>query len=84
MIFLTAVPTLELAVESMRHGAFDFITKPFNSEVVRATVRRACERTNLVRENQLLRSTMGNLLGADSIFGNSNRNSRWCESKSPV
>jgi len=71
VIFLTAVPTVELAVESMRMGAFDFITKPFNSEVVRATVRRACERTSLVRENQLLKSTMGNLLGADSIFGKS-------------
>ncbi len=71
VIFLTAVPTIELAVASMRMGAFDFITKPFNSEVVRATVRRACERTSLVRENQLLKSTMGNLLGADSIFGTS-------------
>ena len=71
VVFLTAVPTIELAVESMRQGAFDFITKPFNPEVVRATVRRACERTNLLRENQLLKSTVGNLLGADTIFGDS-------------
>jgi DNA-binding NtrC family response regulator len=71
VIFLTAVPTIELAVESMRQGAFDFITKPFNPEVVRATVRRACERTNLLRENQLLKSTVGTLLGDDTIFGNS-------------
>ena len=71
VIFLTAVPTIELAVESMRQGAFDFITKPFSPEVVRATVQRACERTNLVRENQLLKSTVGNLLGVDTIFGNS-------------
>jgi DNA-binding NtrC family response regulator len=71
VIFLTAVPTIELAVESMRQGAFDFVSKPFNPEVVRATVRRACERTNLLRENQLLKSTVGNLLGADTIFGNS-------------
>lgn len=71
VIFLTAVPTIELAVESMRQGAFDFISKPFNPEVVRATVRRACERTNLLRENQLLKSTVGHLLGADTIFGNS-------------
>src|SRR5947209_3899960 len=71
VIFLTAVPTIELAVQSMRKGAFDFITKPFNSEVVRATVRRACERTNLLRENQVLKSTVGNLFSADTIFGNS-------------
>jgi DNA-binding NtrC family response regulator len=69
VIFLTAVPTIELAVESMRQGAFDFITKPFNPEVVRATVRRACERTGLLRENQLLKSTVGTLQGADTIHG---------------
>ncbi len=71
VIFLTAVPTIELAVESMRQGAFDFISKPFNPEVVRATVRRACERTALLRENQLLKSTVGSLLGADTIYGES-------------
>ena len=37
----------------MRRGAFDFITKPFQPEVVRATVRRACERTRLLRENEV-------------------------------
>ena len=71
VIFLTAVPTIELAVESMRHGAFDFITKPFNPEVVRATVRRACERTSLLRENQLLKSAVGSLQGEDTIYGDS-------------
>ncbi len=71
VIFLTAVPTIELAVESMRQGAFDFITKPFNPEVVRATVRRACERTTLLRENQLLKSRVDSLQGDDTIFGNS-------------
>jgi DNA-binding NtrC family response regulator len=71
VIFLTAIPTIELAVESMRRGAFDFITKPFNPEVVRATVRRAGERTSLVRENRLLRSAVGTLLGGDAISGTS-------------
>ena len=71
VVFLTAVPTIELAVESMRQGAFDFIVKPFNPEVVRATVRRACERTSLLRENRLLKSTVGTLQGGDTIFGNS-------------
>src|SRR6185312_15319740 len=42
VIFLTAVGTLELAVESMREGAFDFLTKPFVPDVVRSAVNRAC------------------------------------------
>src|SRR6516165_11807195 len=71
VIFLTAVGTVELAVESMRRGAFDFLTKPFDPDVVRATVRRACERTALLRENAVLKSTVKKLEGADEILGSS-------------
>ena len=69
VVFLTAVATVELAVESMRRGAFDFITKPFQPSVVRATVRRACEHTHLLRENDVLRLTVDRLEGSDEIFG---------------
>ena len=70
VIFLTAVGTLELAVESMRQGAFDFLSKPFVPDVVRAAIRRACEHTALVRENAVLRREMRKLEGADDILGN--------------
>src|SRR5215469_12759507 len=71
VIFLTAVGTLELAVESMREGAFDFLTKPFVPDVVRASIRRASERTALVRENAVLKKEMRKLEGADDILGDS-------------
>ena len=71
VIFLTAVGTLELAVESMRQGAFDFLTKPFVPDVVRAAIRRAGERTALVRENAVLKEEMRKLEGADEILGDS-------------
>jgi len=71
VIFLTAVATIELAVQSMRLGAYDFIAKPFSPEVVKATVRRACELTRLRRENAVLSKTVGQLVGADEIFGSS-------------
>lgn len=71
VIFLTAVGTIELAVESMRGGAFDFLTKPFQPEVVRATVQRACERTRLVRENILLKDAVVRLEGTSEIYGES-------------
>src|SRR6516165_5450976 len=50
VLFLTAFATIELAVESMRRGAFDFITKPFVPEVLLATARRAVEHTRLMHE----------------------------------
>lgn len=71
VIFLTAVGTLELAVESMRQGAFDFLTKPFAPDVVRAAVRRASEHTALLRENAVLKTTVQKLEGADEILGQS-------------
>ena len=71
VIVLTAVASIELAVESMRQGAFDFLTKPFQPEVVRATVKRACERTRLLRENVLLKDTVVRLEGASDIYGES-------------
>ena len=71
VIFLTAVASIELAVESMRHGAFDFLTKPFQPEVVRATTRRAWERARLLRENELLKDAVVRLEGASEIFGES-------------
>jgi len=71
VVFLTAVATIELAVESMRHGAFDFLTKPFQPEVVRATAQRASERTRLLRENVLLKDTVDRLEGTSEIYGES-------------
>jgi DNA-binding NtrC family response regulator len=71
VVFLTAFATVELAVESMRQGAFDFITKPFQPEVVRATARRACEHTELLRENGLLKLTVDRLEGSGEISGSS-------------
>src|SRR5579863_7513259 len=71
VIFLTAVASIELAVDSMRHGAFDFLTKPFQPEVVRAAVRRACERTRLLRENVLLKDRVVHLEGASELYGES-------------
>lgn len=71
VIFLTAVGTLELAVESMREGAFDFLTKPFVPDAVRSAVKRACERTTLLRENAVLKTAVMKLEGPDEIFGES-------------
>src|SRR5271170_3941607 len=71
VVFLTAFATIELAVESMRRGAFDFITKPFVPEVLMASATRAMEHTRLVRENSRLRDTLVRLGGSSEITGRS-------------
>ncbi len=71
VVFLTAVGSIELAVESMRAGAFDFLTKPFLPEVLRATAQRAADHTQLLRENIRLRNAVVRLEGSAEIVGRS-------------
>ncbi len=55
VVMITAYSSVELAVEAMRQGAFDFIPKPFHPDQVLAVVARAAERAELMRENANLR-----------------------------
>jgi DNA-binding NtrC family response regulator len=71
VVFLTAFATIELAVDSIKRGAFDFITKPFAPEVLIATARRAAEHTRLLRENDTLRGTVDRLEGSSELIGRS-------------
>src|ERR1700722_20357728 len=71
VVLLTAYGTVELAVEAMRSGAFDFLTKPFSSDNLRAVVDRAAEWSLLQRENHLLRNTVDRLEGQSEIRGRS-------------
>jgi two-component system response regulator PilR (NtrC family) len=71
VVILTAFATVELAVEALRHGAFDFLTKPFSSETVRAVVNRAVERIGLRRENRLLKGEVDRLGFTSELLGES-------------
>lgn len=69
VVILTALATVELAVEAMHAGAFDFISKPFIPEVVTAVAERATERTRLLRENETLKEEARRFAFADEILG---------------
>jgi DNA-binding NtrC family response regulator len=71
VVVLTAYGTVELAVEAMRSGAFDFLTKPFSSDNLRAVVHRAADWASLQRENHLFRDTVDRLEGQSEIRGSS-------------
>ena len=53
-LVITASGTVQSAVDAMRHGAYDFLTKPFDPQQVVLTVRQALEREGLRRSNQFL------------------------------
>ena len=73
VVMLTAVATIELAVEAMRRGAFDVLTKPFEPEAVLAVAARACERTLLLRENSQLKREVNRLAGSGELVANSSQ-----------
>jgi DNA-binding NtrC family response regulator len=55
VILMTGFPTLENAVFALKAGAYDYITKPFTIDSLRAVVRRAVDHIRLQRENVQLR-----------------------------
>jgi DNA-binding NtrC family response regulator len=55
VVLMTAFGTIETAVEAMRLGAFDYITKPFEGDELIITIKRAVTHAGIVRENALLR-----------------------------
>jgi len=56
VILVTGYPSIESAIEGMRAGAFDYITKPFNREELLMVLERALEHSALERENRTLRN----------------------------
>jgi DNA-binding NtrC family response regulator len=71
VIFLTGVATIQLAVDAMKAGAFDFLSKPFHPDQVLAVVGRAAERFSLLRENESLKGQVRRLLPAGQLVGSS-------------
>ncbi|MCX7038125.1 MAG: sigma-54 dependent transcriptional regulator [Spirochaetes bacterium] len=57
-VLITAYGTVEKAVEAMKMGAVDVITKPFTNEMILALVSRVCRMESLKEENKLLRRAL--------------------------
>ncbi len=71
VIIMTAYGTIETAVEAMKLGAYDYITKPFSTEQVKLTVDKAIERQKLLYENKYLREKLNDQYNYKRIIGNS-------------
>jgi len=71
VVLLTAYGSLKTAVDAIKAGAFDYLSKPFVVEDIRLVVRRALEHTKLVRENKSLRGQLRDRYRFDNLVGSS-------------
>jgi len=72
VIMMTAFASVVSAVEAMRSGASDYITKPFINDEIRLTIRRILQNRDLQMENQILRRELSQRPAAfTNIIGNS-------------
>ncbi len=69
VIMITAFGEVDIAVQAMQAGAFNYLTKPFNNDELLISVRKAVEHYAIVRENKRLRSEMDTRYGFANIIG---------------
>jgi DNA-binding NtrC family response regulator len=73
VILITAFGSMETAIEAVKAGAFDYISKPFKIDEVVLQVQRALGNRKLVRENRNLKRQLGTQVQLSSLVGNSPR-----------
>jgi DNA-binding NtrC family response regulator len=73
VIVMTAYATVENAVQAIKLGAFDFLTKPFDTDRLSILIKRALENRRLVAENSLLREELAQTVGLTEIIGKSEK-----------
>ncbi len=69
VIVMTAYGTIETAVMAMKQGAYDFLTKPFDTEHMLLLVETALKSQRVVAENEILREELDYRLGMGEIIG---------------
>jgi len=70
-IIVTAFGTVATAVDAMKAGAYDYLTKPVHPYELKALVARVLEKQHLLEEVQMLRSSIGEKFGFENIIGHS-------------
>ncbi len=71
VVLITAYATAESAVEAMKHGAYDYIMKPFKVDEIKLVVKNALEKRQLREENVLLRRELEAEKGFQNFIGHS-------------
>jgi len=70
-IMMTAYGSVDTAVEAMKRGAYDFVTKPLNLDKVEMLIARALQSRRMEQENRTLRQQVDERFGLENILGES-------------
>lgn len=73
VIIMTAYGTIDIAVKAIKDGAFDFITKPFDTDHLIHLIKKALNNQRLLTENMLLKEEFSFRLGMPTIIGKSEK-----------
>lgn len=71
IVIITGFATVDSAVIAMKHGAADYVMKPFNSEEISLVIEKILERQRLIRENVKLRKALTKRFSFQDIIGKS-------------
>ncbi len=70
VLIMTSYSTVQSAVDAMKQGAVDYISKPFNHDEMVLTVNRALEKSNIERQNKILAQEVARDYPIDGMIGN--------------
>jgi len=73
VVIMTAYATVETAVEAMKVGAYDFVTKPYNLDEMEMIIRRIIEKNNLTSEVRYLREQLSSINRLEGYITNSEK-----------
>ncbi len=71
VIMMTAFATVDTAVQALKDGAFDYVTKPFDPDDLSHLIRNASRQIILVEENEVLREKVSTLENVEELIGKS-------------
>ena len=71
VIIMTAFSSVETAVDALKNGAYDYLTKPLDFDKLRITIKRAMEHLQLKEENRLLKRNLSQQFDRQNIIGRS-------------
>lgn len=71
VIVMTAFATVDTAVQALKDGAFDYVTKPFDPDDLSHLIRNASKQISLMEENEILKDKVVSLENVEDLIGNS-------------